>query len=71
MRWWRAWQGLHSRGVSEPRGLIASASASEQIYIKHLLSKFLSMYRKFCWQNIFLKIMVAPDEDDPDVHFQP
>lgn len=53
--------------MSKPRELIANASASEQIYIKHLLSNFLSVYRKFCWQNIILKIVVALDEVDPDV----
>lgn len=53
--------------MSKPRGLIANAGASEQIYIKHLLSNFSSMHRKFCWQNILLEIMIALDEDDLDV----
>lgn len=67
MRQQTAWQRLHSRGMSKARGLIGNTNASQQIYIKHLLSKFLSKYRKSYWQNIFLKIMVALDKDDPDI----
>lgn len=28
------------------------------------------MYSKFCWQNTFLKVLVALEEDDPDVQLR-
>lgn len=43
--------------------------ASGQVCMEHLLSSFKNMHRRFCWQNTFLKVLVAL-EDDPDVQLR-
>lgn len=45
-------------------------NASGQVCIEHLQSSFKNMYRKFCWQNAFLKVLVALEEDDPGVQLR-
>lgn len=42
----------------------------DRFALEHLLSSFKNMCRRFCWQNTFLKVLVALEEDDPDVQLR-